>query len=485
MSGVYGLGRAKAVDSASAAAAAAAAAAATAEFSMQTEDFPALGAMSGKPSDSIFGQHTSPPQPHQSLQQQQQHQELQQAQIQSQQNLSHLGAQQQHALLRSNLTGFSPAPAPLIPLYANGTSTPPTSRISLPPQLPPNGRRAGGPPGAAMLLNGTTPGAYPLVQHSMQKTLTQPQPAGWSPGLPPLDKSQQDGLNAAATSSSPPPASTHSLFEMSVPVSPKSASMAHQSSLQESGTDLTSPASGAAADIASINSGRSTPQPVSTDGSGNGTDGAARLADGELVEEPTDRFGMKGLLRVLKPGSDSTDLFLLSIGLDLTMLGLNLNSPDPLHLTFESPWDENQSAPTSITSGPGVQGRGGEPHHKLPECYYMQPPALKTSHFAKFQLETLFYVFYNMPGDVLQLLAAVELNNRDWRYHKDLKLWFTRAPGTVPSYENGSYIYFDISNWERQPFHDGANVTFVKGLMTEDELRGARIPMSSMHPASS
>jgi NOT2 / NOT3 / NOT5 family len=215
---------------------------------------------------------------------------------------------------------------------------------------------------------------------------------------------------------------------------------------------------------------------------------AEQLADGEACDDLSERYGMKGLLRVLKPGSEPTDHFLLSIGLDLTMLGLNLNSPEPLHAAFLSPWDENQSASISspvATGSDAAQIRNGEHEYKLPECYYMQPPALKTSHFAKFQLETLFYVFYNMPGDVLQLLAAVELNNRDWRYHKDLKLWFTRAPGTVPSYENGSYIYFDISNWERQPFHDGANVTFVKGLMTEDELRGARIPMSSLQPASS
>jgi hypothetical protein len=50
-----------------------------------------------------------------------------------------------------------------------------------------------------------------------------------------------------------------------------------------------------------------------------------------------------------------------------------------------------------------------EPDYVLPYCYYMQPPALKTSHLAKFQLETLFYIFYNMPKDTLQVYAAKEL----------------------------------------------------------------------------
>ena len=36
----------------------------------------------------------------------------------------------------------------------------------------------------------------------------------------------------------------------------------------------------------------------------------------------------------------------------------------------------------------------------------MQPPALKTSHLSKFQLETLFYIFYNMPKDTLQVTIS-------------------------------------------------------------------------------
>src|SRR6185437_4769396 len=50
-----------------------------------------------------------------------------------------------------------------------------------------------------------------------------------------------------------------------------------------------------------------------------------------------------------------------------------------------------------------------EPDYVLPYCYYMQPPALKTSHLAKFKPETRFYIFYNMPKDTLQVYAAKEL----------------------------------------------------------------------------
>ena len=41
---------------------------------------------------------------------------------------------------------------------------------------------------------------------------------------------------------------------------------------------------------------------------------------------------------------------------------------------------------------------------------------------------------------------------RDWRYHRDDRVWITRAPGMVPSektntYERGTYYFFDVQNW--------------------------------------
>ena len=49
---------------------------------------------------------------------------------------------------------------------------------------------------------------------------------------------------------------------------------------------------------------------------------------------------------------------------------------------------------------------------------------------------------------------------RDWRYHKDERLWLTRAPGVDPqvktnSYERGTYYFFDCSTWRKvaKEFH--------------------------------
>ncbi len=81
----------------------------------------------------------------------------------------------------------------------------------------------------------------------------------------------------------------------------------------------------------------------------------------------------------------------------------------------------------------------------------MQAPNTKLSLFSD---ETLFYIFYSITKDALQLAAASELYAREWRYHKELKLWFTRVPGSeplvkTPTYERGSYIYFDTNSWEK------------------------------------
>ena len=151
-----------------------------------------------------------------------------------------------------------------------------------------------------------------------------------------------------------------------------------------------------------------------------------------------DRFGLMGLLSVIR--MTDQDLNTLALGTDLTTLGLNLNSSDCLYATFASPWADSPAQ--------------RDPEFNLPQCYYMQPPALKTGHFSKFQLETLFYIFYNMPRDTLQAYAATELYNRDWRYHKDLKLWFTRASrqGSQDT-QKGQYIYFDIQDWKKKVFH--------------------------------
>ncbi|CAG8574275.1 2819_t:CDS:2 [Funneliformis mosseae] len=155
----------------------------------------------------------------------------------------------------------------------------------------------------------------------------------------------------------------------------------------------------------------------------------------------SDEFGLLGLLSVIR--MTDPDLSMLALGSDLTTLGLNLNSPDVLYATFTSPWSENNQIAGLI-----------EPEYHLPSCYNVQPPPPAQSKIGSFSEETLFYIFYSMPRDILQETAAQELYNRNWRYHKEYRFWLTKELGTEPiaktqNYERGNYIYFDPNSWEK------------------------------------
>ena len=158
-----------------------------------------------------------------------------------------------------------------------------------------------------------------------------------------------------------------------------------------------------------------------------------------------DRFGLLGLLSVIR--MTDPDLTTLALGMDLTSLGLHLNSPENVYKTFQSPWVDNPLRP--------------EPEFKVPACYLHNPPRLQPGYFSKFQQDTLFFIFYSMPSDEAQLFAADELASRGWWFHREGKVWLTRIPNTEPllktdRYERGSYYVFDTNVWEcvrKENFH--------------------------------
>ena len=96
-----------------------------------------------------------------------------------------------------------------------------------------------------------------------------------------------------------------------------------------------------------------------------------------------------------------------------------------------------------------------EPEFAVPACYDVQNIHPLPEKVSSFSDETLFYVFYQMPRDVMQEVVAGELSNRNWRYHKELKQWLTKDTNSEPvrispTEERGYYIFFDPSAWQRQ-----------------------------------
>ncbi|KAJ8261666.1 hypothetical protein GJAV_G00156930 [Gymnothorax javanicus] len=130
--------------------------------------------------------------------------------------------------------------------------------------------------------------------------------------------------------------------------------------------------------------------------------------------------------------------------------GLNLNSPENLYPKFASPWASAPCRPQDIDFH--------VPSEYLTNIHIRDKlAAIKLSRYGE---DLLFYLYYMNGGDLLQLLAAVELFNRDWRYHKEERVWITRAPGMEPTlktntYERGTYYFFDCLNWRKvaKEFH--------------------------------
>jgi len=127
-------------------------------------------------------------------------------------------------------------------------------------------------------------------------------------------------------------------------------------------------------------------------------------------------YGLLGILPLLR--NVDPDLNIRSAGTDLTVLGLNLSSPDVLYATFASPFS---SSPLKR-----------EPDYSIPSCYYMQPELARPDNkMSLFSEDTLFYIFYSMPGDIMQIASANELQSREWYFHKELKIWIKKLLRTL------------------------------------------------------
>ena len=91
------------------------------------------------------------------------------------------------------------------------------------------------------------------------------------------------------------------------------------------------------------------------------------------------------------------------------------NSND-LYPSFLSPFSDSQARPYEIDyQVPLEYQMGMQIRDKLPPL-----------NFNTLNEDTVFFLFYLFGNDQVQLLSAAELYRRDWRYHKEERLWLTR-----------------------------------------------------------
>jgi len=148
--------------------------------------------------------------------------------------------------------------------------------------------------------------------------------------------------------------------------------------------------------------------------------------------------GLLGILKVIR--MTDPDLNIVALGMDLTTLGLNLNSPESLYSSFSSPWAE---APLQSSD---------TPEFSLPSCYYTNPNLHKVevSTLKKVNDDTLLYIFYNCPRDVFQPQAANELVNRKWRFLRDKALWLKEE--TDSTTDSKQWTYYDTETGQKKTY---------------------------------
>lgn len=181
--------------------------------------------------------------------------------------------------------------------------------------------------------------------------------------------------------------------------------------------------------------------------------GRKRLA--EMSE--FDRWSISGLLATIP--SDSPDHSTLTVGQDLTVLGLDLNRPDnsPLYPTFGSPFGDRTSNDPNAPPRPVVP----DFKHHLPPSYAVTNVPPLQSKMSSFHEETLLAIFYQYTRDIMQEHAAQELYKRDWRWHKRLRQWMMKDPNPPHGWPNqpqqidakserGFYVFFDVNNWRKE-----------------------------------
>jgi len=97
-------------------------------------------------------------------------------------------------------------------------------------------------------------------------------------------------------------------------------------------------------------------------------------------------------------------------------------------------WNRREKGGAKARKGPGKIG-GQTPLSRFHNLLFLSCPDYRPLSFP---------TSYAYP----QAYAAEELYRREWRFHKDMKLWV--------KLEKGEYFYFDINNWYVPPCSPGS-----------------------------
>ncbi|KAJ9477221.1 General negative regulator of transcription subunit 3 [Pseudozyma hubeiensis] len=267
--------------------------------------------------------------------------------------------------------------------------------------------------------NSTAASAAPGSQVQASSAASQPVGAPATPAKSSVDALKDDAAAKARSASPAPPGLTK------VDASNNNAAAGSGASTQ----DTTSTSGFQPAQLAASSAAASVVQPA---GGGAGTaaqQAAAQKEAGTEARLPTSLTDLVSSFESAKQKSLRRDANLGLVHKSLESSFMNV--PEPLDSDKPKYYVPKNPFPTP--------------------SYYPQAPASVFDNpalYSKFDVDTLFYIFYYQQGTYHQYLAAKELKKQSWRFHKQYLTWFQRhsePQAITDEYEQGVYVYFD---WE-------------------------------------
>ena len=96
---------------------------------------------------------------------------------------------------------------------------------------------------------------------------------------------------------------------------------------------------------------------------------------------------------------------------------------------------------------------------------------LQPEFFTKYDLDTLFFIFFYLTGTPQQYFAGKELKKRGWVFHKQYQSWFRlvgEATETTDQYQIGKFEYFDHASHENWMIRPRTNFKLEFSMIEKD-----------------
>jgi CCR4-NOT transcription complex subunit 2 len=198
----------------------------------------------------------------------------------------------------------------------------------------------------------------------------------------------------------------------------------------------------------------------------------------QVLSSAADRWGLLGLLTMIR--SVDPDTAMLGMGTDLSSAGFDLGVQEYVTrltshppIRFEPALDIVTFTRLSLRHGPTLRQPTQSSPNSMSRLFTMsirlrqgpiRPPLSVMKHYSSCstrhrEMFSKKLLRKSCKLYCLRFLRALLTlfhwrHNRNWRFHKEIRLWLTKESGTAPSqkaptYERGVYTFFDPEIWER------------------------------------